>query len=200
MSGSNPLSDHPTALESAMSMNKVQRFLSVVLLAALPAAASAALKARAPAQVNFVALGPAGLRIEGKSNELQVTDRPDALVITVPLGKLDTGISLRDHHMHEKYLQTPKYPNAQLAVARNAIKFPADGQTTEGTVPATLAFHGKSKTVPVHYKASRSGKAYDVKGDLKVDFRDFGIEVPNYLGATVKPPVDVTVAFVLDET
>jgi hypothetical protein len=52
----------------------------------------------------------------------------------------------------------------------------------------------------VHYKASRNGTAYDVKGDLKVDFREFGIEIPNYLGATVKPPVDVNVAFVLDET
>ncbi|MGZ6163666.1 MAG: YceI family protein, partial [Myxococcaceae bacterium] len=92
-----------------------------------------------------------------------------------------------------------KYPNAQLAVARTAIKFPAEGQSTEGTVPATLALHGKSKTVPVHYRASRQGKSYEVKGDLKVDFREFGIEIPSYLGATVKPPVDVNVAFVLDD-
>ena len=96
--------------------------------------------------------------------------------------------------------ESQKYPNAQLAVARNAIKFPAEGQSSEGTVPATLALHGKSKTVPVHYTATRKGKAYDVKGDLKVDFREFGIEIPNYLGATVKPPVDVNVAFTLDET
>ena len=183
-----------------MVMNTTNRVLSFLLLAALPAAATAALKARAPAQVSFVALGPAGLRIEGKSNDLQVTDRPDALVVTVPLAKLETGISLRDHHMQEKYLESQRYPNAQLAVARSAIKFPTAGQTTEGTVPATLALHGKSKTVPVHYKATRNGNAYDVKGDLKVDFREFGIEVPNYLGATVKPPVDVNVAFVLDET
>jgi len=183
-----------------MVMNTTNRVLSFLLLAALPAAATAALKARAPAQVSFVALGPAGLRIEGKSSDLQVTDRPDALVVTVPLAKLETGISLRDHHMQEQYLESQRYPNAQLAVARSAIKFPTAGQTTEGTVPATLALHGKSKTVPVHYKATRNGNAYDVKGDLKVDFREFGIEVPNYLGATVKPPVDVNVAFVLDET
>lgn len=183
-----------------MNMNKTHRLLSLLLLSALPAGAGAALKARAPAQINFVALGPAGLRIEGKSNELQVTDRPDAVVVTVPLAKLETGISLRDHHMQNKYLESQKFPNAQLAVARSAIKFPAEGQTTEGTVPATLALHGQSKTVSVHYKASRQGHAYDVKGDLKVDFREFGIEIPVYLGATVKPPVDVNVAFVLDET
>jgi hypothetical protein len=52
----------------------------------------------------------------------------------------------------------------------------------------------------VHYRATRKGNAYEVKGDLKVDFREFGIEIPSYLGATVKPPVDVNVAFVLDET
>ena len=180
-------------------MRKNRRFLSVLLIAALPAIAAGALTARSPALVSFTALGPAGLRIEGKSSDLQVTDRPDALVVTVPLAKLETGISLRDHHMQEKYLETQKYPNAQLAVARGAIKFPAEGETTEGTVPATLALHGKSKTVPVHYRANRKGKSYDVKGDLKVDFREFGIEIPSYLGATVKPPVDVNVAFVLDD-
>jgi len=182
-----------------MDMPKTSHLLSILVLAALPTAAHA-LRARSPAQVSFVALGPAGLRIEGKSSELQISDRPDALVVTVPLAPLQTGISLRDHHMQEKYLESQKYPNAQLAVSRSAIKFPAQGQTTEGTVPATLALHGKSKTVPVHYRATRNGNAYDVKGDLKVDFRDFGIEIPNYLGATVKPPVDVNVAFVLDET
>jgi polyisoprenoid-binding protein YceI len=182
-----------------MTMPRPSRLLAIFFLAAVPAA-GAALKARAPAQVNFVAQGPAGLRIEGKSTDLQVTDRPDALVVTVPLVKLETGISLRDHHMQEKYLESQKYPNAQLAVARNAIKFPPEGQSSEGTVPATLALHGKSKTVPVHYRATRKGKAYDVKGELKVDFREFGIEIPNYLGATVKPPVDVNVAFTLDET
>jgi polyisoprenoid-binding protein YceI len=176
------------------------KLFSVLLLAALPAAAGAALKARAPAQVTFVAIGPAGLRIEGKSSELQVTDRPDAVVVTVPLAKLETGISLRDHHMQEKYLESQKYPNAQLAIARSALRFPAEGKPVEAIVPATLALHGKSKTVKVHYRAVRQGKAYDIKGDVKVDFRDFGIEVPSYLGATVKPPVDVNVAFVLDET
>lgn len=183
-----------------MMNKKTNRLLSLLLLATLPAAAGAALKARAPAQVSFIAVGPAGLRIEGKSSDLQVTDRPDALVVTVPLSKLETGISLRDSHMHEKYLESQKYPNAQLAVSRSAVKFPAPGQTTEGTVPGTLALHGQSKTVPVHYKATRNGNAYEVKGDLKVDFREFGIQIPSYLGATVKPPVDVNVAFVLDES
>ena len=180
-------------------MSKNRNLLSLVLVAAVPAIAAGALTARAPAKVTFIAQGPAGLTIEGKSSELQVTDRPDALVVTVPLSKLDTGISLRDHHMQEKYLESQKYPNAQLAVARTAIKFPGEGQSTEGTIPATLALHGKSKTVAVHYRASRQGKSFDVKGDLKVDFREFGIEIPTYLGATVKPPVDVNVAFVLDD-
>jgi polyisoprenoid-binding protein YceI len=170
------------------------------LALAVPSLAGAMFRSRAPAQVSFVAIGPAGLRIEGKSDQLQLTDRPDAFVVTVPLAKLETGISLRDHHMHEKYLETPKYPNAQLAVARNAIQVPADGHEVEGTVPATLALHGRTKTVSVHYRASRQAKSYNVRGDLKVDFRDFGIEIPSYLGATVKPPVDVNVAFVLDET
>src|SRR5262249_26713358 len=82
-----PISD-PLALESAMAMLRLNRRLAILLLAALPAAAAASLRARAPAQVNFIAQGPAGLRIEGKSSDLLVTDRPDALVVTVPLARL----------------------------------------------------------------------------------------------------------------
>jgi hypothetical protein len=188
------------AVQPRLKFVPMKRIAVFLLALALPSLAWAMFRTRAPAQVSFVAIGPAGLRIEGKSDQLQLTDRPDALVVTIPLAKLETGISLRDHHMHEKYLETPKYPNAQLAVARSAIRFPADGRQVEATVPATLALHGRTKTVGIHYRASRQGKTYSVRGDLKVDFRDFGIEIPNYLGATVKPPVDVTVAFVLDET
>jgi hypothetical protein len=42
-------------------------------------------------------------------------------------------------------------------------------------------------------------KAYDVQGETKVDMRDFGIETPTYLGISVKPPVDITVSFLLNE-
>ena len=128
-----------------MNMTKMNRLLSLLLLAALPAAATAALKARTPAQVSFIALGPAGLRIEGKSSDLQVTDRPDALVVTVPLAKLETGISLRDHHMREKYLESQKYPNAQLAVARTRSSFPPQDRPPRAPCPRRSPCTGRRR-------------------------------------------------------
>jgi polyisoprenoid-binding protein YceI len=174
-------------------------WVAAALTAALPCLATATLKVRGQPDVHFAAAGPAGLRIDGEGKELQISERPDALMLSIPLTTITTGISLRDRHMREKYLEVSKFPTAQLAVARSALKFPVAGQEIESTVPGTMALHGKTKTVSVHYRASRNGNALKVSGDVRLDMRDYGIETPSYLGATVKPMVDVTVAFVLDD-
>jgi hypothetical protein len=185
---------------AVLTPNSTSRaWVAAALTAALPCLATAALVVRGQPDVRFAASGPAGLRIDGEGKELQLSQRPDALTISIPLTSITTGISLRDRHMREKYLEVSKFPTAQLAIARSALKFPATAQQVDSTVPGTMALHGKTKTVSVHYRASRNGNAYSVSGDVRLDMRDYGIETPSYLGATVKPMVDVTVAFVLDD-
>jgi polyisoprenoid-binding protein YceI len=171
----------------------------VALACAVPAVVLAALQA-SQAKVSFSCTGPGGLRIEGTGSELQSEDKGDAVVIVVPMAKVTTGIGVRDTHMHEKYLETPKYPTAELVVPRPGLKFPADGASVDATAPGTMTIHGKSRPVTFHYKAVRKGKAYDVQGDVHVNMNDYGIETPTYLGITVKPPVDITVSFRLVES
>ena len=174
--------------------------LSVLVLACvLPALVYGALKA-SEGKVSFTCTGPGGLHIEGTSSELSVEARGEAVVVTVPLAPLATGIGLRDSHMHEKYLESKTYPTAELLVPRAGLQFPAEGQSVEATAPGTLSLHGTSKPVSVHYKASRHGGAYDVAGDVHIDMNDFNITVPSYLGIKVKPPVDIAVSFRLLET
>jgi polyisoprenoid-binding protein YceI len=172
---------------------------SVVAVAcALPGLVLAGFQA-SQAKVSFTCSGPGGLRIEGTGSELQAQDKGGTLLVTVPLANVTTGMSLRDTHMHEKYLEVAKYPTAVLAVPRAGIKFPTDGASVEASAPGTMTIHGASRPVTFHYKALRKGTAYDVQGDVHVNMNDYGISVPTYLGITVKPPVDITVSFRLLE-
>ncbi len=171
----------------------------VALGCALPGVVLAALQA-STARVMFSCTGPGGLHIEGTGSELLAEEKDEALVLTVPLGNVSTGIGLRDTHMREKYLETAKYPTAQLVVPRASLQFPADGASVEATAPGTLTLHGTSRPVSFHYKAAKNGATYDVQGDVRVNMNDYGITTPSYLGITVKPPVDITVTFRLLQT
>lgn len=172
--------------------------LLVLVFLVLPAAGLAAYQAQ-HAKVAFLCTGPGGLRIEGTGSELVAAARGDSLTITVPLAGITTGIGLRDNHMHGKYLESAKYPTAELVVPKAGLKFPADGASIDATAPGTMTIHGQSKPVTFHYHVARRAKAYDVQGDVRVDMRDYGIATPNYLGISVKPPVEVTVSFQLNE-
>jgi polyisoprenoid-binding protein YceI len=171
----------------------------VALLLLLPGLAFALLQS-SEAKVGFTCIGPGGLHVEGTGGELQVEDKGDVLLVTVPLTAITTGIGLRDTHMREKYLETPKYPTAELSVPRAGLKFPPEGETADGSAPGTLTLHGKSQPVSFHYRAVHKGKAYEVQADFHLNMNDFGIVTPSYLGITVKPGVDVTVSFRLLET
>ncbi len=164
-------------------------------LVGLCAIAHAALSAPTDKHVGFVASGPAGMKIEGTTSDLDLADQGDTLVITVPLANLSTGIGLRDRHMKEKYLEVPKYPAATLTVSRSALKLPAGGDKVETDVASTVSLHGQTRPVTVHYDAKRDGSSVVSHGTFRINMNDFGITVPVYLGVTVKPDVDVSASF-----
>ncbi|MFT3774306.1 MAG: YceI family protein [Minicystis sp.] len=153
--------------------------------------AAAKLNKTGSSSSGFKAAGPAGLNIEGKTSDLSVADDGTNVTITVPLGNITTGIELRDKHTKE-YLETDKYPNATLVVARSALKLPDGG---EGDAKGKLTVHGQTKDVNFHYSAKKSGDTFDVKGTTRININDFGIKTPTYLGVGVKPDVDVFANF-----
>jgi polyisoprenoid-binding protein YceI len=164
-----------------------------ILVAALfvVAQASAAWVAQGQRSASFTALGPGGLTIVGTGPDVSVTEKGDSLAISVGLATLKTGIDMRDRHMREKYLETSKYPNAVFQVDKSKLKLPSSGANVEGS----LTLHGVTKQVNVHYVASGSAKELTVSGSMHINMKDFGVNVPSYLGVTVKPDVDVTVKF-----
>jgi polyisoprenoid-binding protein YceI len=170
-------------------------FASCPFLLCISAVGHAALSSPSETKVGFLASGPAGLKIEGTTPDLTVADANGNVLITVPLANLTTGIGLRDKHMKEKYLEVGKFPSAVLTVARSALKVPANGEQVELDVPGTLQLHGVTKPVSVHYDAKADGPGLLSHGKFHINMNDYGIQVPTYLGVTVKPEVDVTASF-----
>jgi polyisoprenoid-binding protein YceI len=170
-------------------MKKLHSLLSLSAVLAIALAAHAKFSANG-GEAQFNASGPGGLKITGTTNQVNVKEDGANVVVTVALGNLDTGIALRNKHMKEKYLETDKFPNAELVVAKTAIK--ADGS---GTAQGTMKIHGKSKEVSFTYNAKKNGAAIAVDGAAHINMKEFGVEVPSYLGVTVKPEVDINVKF-----
>jgi polyisoprenoid-binding protein YceI len=170
-------------------MKKLHSVLSLSAVIAVAFAAHAKFAANG-GDVQFNATGPGGLKITGTTTQISVKEDGANVVVTVPLGNLDTGIALRNKHMKEKYLETDKYPNAELVVAKSALK--ADGG---GSATGTMKIHGKSKDVSFTYNAKKGGSGIAVDGVAHINIKEFGVEVPSYLGVTVKPEVDLNVKF-----
>jgi polyisoprenoid-binding protein YceI len=134
------------------------------------------------------------MNITGKTADMSVADDGTTVTITVPLGNIDTGISLRNDHT-KKALETDKFPNVTLAVARSALKFPAAGAESSGDAKGKMTLHGQTKDVTFHYAAKLDGDTYSITGSSHINMNDFGITPPSYLGVTVKPDTDINTSF-----
>ena len=158
----------------------------------LAATAAAALSSGGDARIVFKATGPAGLSFEGKGRDVKLKEDGNNVVVSVKIDGLATGIDLRDRHMKEKYLESGKYPFATLEVDKSKLHFP-EGSAVSGTTDGKLTLHGVSKVVKVSYKADGDRNQAKIDGSMHINMKDFKIEVPSYLGVTVKPNVDVEV-------
>jgi polyisoprenoid-binding protein YceI len=178
-----------------MKKTLIPAVLSFAFLAS--ATALAAFSHTGAAEVSFTAAGPAGLRIVGTTKQLTVKDDGSQVVVTVPLKDLDTKIDLRNKHMREKYLEVAKYPDAVLSVPRASLKLPEGGDVS-ATAGGTMTLHGQSKPVTFTYKATKQANKLAVTGTVRLNIKEFGISEPSFMGATVKPDVDVAASFAVE--
>lgn len=173
--------------------------LSLVISAfAVSAAAAEAMVldlAKANAKVDFHADGKV-LKVHGENGKakgnLAINGTTVTGKATVNMNDFTTGISLRDDHMKEKYLEVKKYPEATFEITE--IKLPAN---MSGEVPfkGNLTVHGVSKPVEGKAKLTRNGN--NVKGDIEFMTTISGhkIELPKYSGIILKDDVKVKVQF-----
>jgi polyisoprenoid-binding protein YceI len=168
-------------------------FASVLLVAG---AAAAWTRTSTASSVTFKAVMRPGGAFEGKTPELAVKEHDQVVTVVVPLRNLETGLSLRDKHMKEKYLEVETYPVTTLEVQKSALAIPDNGKSAEGDANGSFTLHGVKKDVKFHYKGACDGAGVcDVTGTFDFNFNDYGVVVPSYLGVTVKPETSITATF-----
>lgn len=131
-----------------------------------------------------VSLTPAG-SFTAHTEDIQGSAQADgdgykAASIKVKLDTLDTGIGLRTNHMRQNYLETAKYPEAEI---RNA-------KGKGGEFEGEFFLHGKSKKISGKYAASGA----TLTGKFSLDVTDFAIKEANYKGVGVENEVQVEVS------
>jgi len=97
---------------------------------------------------------------------------------TVDLTKLDAGV--RSEHMHEKYLETKKFPKAVLKLD----PMPEAG----GKFTGKMNLHGVEK--PIEGVADKSSIGWSFA--IKLNTKDFGITQASYKGITVADFIVIT--------
>lgn len=106
------------------------------------------------------------------------------------LKNLKTGLALRDRHMKGKYLEVGKYPRAVLKVNKlitkpGGVEFVGD-----------LTLKGKTRMVTGQGTLTHDKKTI-TKLDLnfQINLKEYGFEIPEYLGVTVARVVDLRVQY-----
>ncbi len=154
-------------------------------------------------KVKFLAVGkPSAIKILGEgpspTGKFQVKANKLSGTFEFELQKLSTGISLRDNHMKEKYLQVTNHPKAVLTLKDVSVP---SGSIENQPFKGELELHGEKKEVSgVASIKVVEGKTADVKAEFELKLSDFKIATPEFAGVKVADTVKVNVDTSLKKT
>lgn len=150
-------------------------------------------------QVNFLALAtPGALKISGKQSEpeslkteLKVENNQVSGTSTLKLDSLTTGISLRDKHMKDNYLEVSKFPESQFTYKK--LSLPSQLQGEKIPFEGTLKLHGIEKPISGTVKINKQDSGLRLEHEFKIKTGEFGISTPKYMSVTMGDEVVVQV-------
>lgn len=151
------------------------------------------------ATVEFLALvKPGSLRINGTGGKttgrIEIMDNSVTGELTVRLDEIKTGISLRDTHMREKFLETKKFPNAVLKITEMKLSenpFLVPVKLLAVPFKGTLNVHGIENNVNGSVDVDSTGSSVTIEAKTKTTIAAHQIEKPSYLGIKVAEDIDV---------
>jgi polyisoprenoid-binding protein YceI len=113
--------------------------------------------------------------------------------VSIDLASLDTGISLRNSEMRNRYLQTARFPNATFKSASVAgpDAIPPN-QPVDLKISGDFTLHGVTKrmTLPVRVVLLSDGRIH-ATSQFNVHMPDFDIHVPKNILVTVDDMIPV---------
>jgi polyisoprenoid-binding protein YceI len=117
--------------------------------------------------------------------------------VVVDLKTLDTGISLRNEHMRDNYLEVGKGAGYDTAALTGIDLKGLNGDAPEGkgSFSGMLTVHGVTRSVSGSAEVRKAGSGVRVKASFPVNLPDYNIPEPRYLGVGVKNTVQVDVTF-----
>lgn len=182
----------------------MKTLLGILLLFQLSAQAANLKLQSANGKTEFKALGkPSSLRIDGQGTgpEGNLEFRQEngvwksSGILRVQMKSFETGISLRDKHMKEKYLEVEKFETAELKV--ESLQLPPDfksaAKKTSFPFQGSLNLHGVTQPVQgtVELLRDETGQ-FRFQASFALQLSQFGINVPSFAGVTVADEVQVT--------
>ena len=117
--------------------------------------------------------------------------------VSMDLATIDTGISLRNQHLRENYLEVAKGDGFNKAVLSDIHLSEVGGEAFDGTTPftGTLLLHGVKHPVTGTMEIHREGEGRRVHAEFPLILTDFAVTPPEYLGVGVGSRLLVKVAF-----
>ena len=118
--------------------------------------------------------------------------------LRVDLATFDTGISLRDNHLRDNYLEVARGPDFQRAVLSSIAlddPLPDGGGRQETGFSGMLSLHGVQGEVTGEAELRRRDGRIEVRATFPVSLEEFDIPPPRYLGVGVRDTVEITVSF-----
>jgi polyisoprenoid-binding protein YceI len=175
---------------------------AVALTFALPSFANVQIVSQGQGKTEFHAVGhPSLLRINGEgaapSGKIEVNGLNAKGIVTADLSTLNTGIGLRDEHMKEKYLETQKFPKAELTIIKATLPSgwsATNPQASHIPFEGMLKLHGVEKAVTGSFDVSGNDAALNTTATFNVKMTDFNINVPKYMGISIDNEIPVTVS------
>lgn len=128
------------------------------------------------------------------SGKLATADNRQKLTqaeLVVDASSFDTGISLRNKHMREKYLEAEKFKDLRFTAATQPLPARAGA---DFDLQGTLTIKGVSRPTVAHVhvdEASPSKLAGTAR--FQVDVTQFGIPQPSFAVVKMQPVIDVVV-------
>lgn len=159
--------------------------------------------AKEDSKVEFIAIGkPSLLKINGTGGKatgaIDIDGRNMKGDIKVGIGSMTTGISLRDTHMKEKYLEVDKYPEAELKISDLVFEKDLFGEVfIQKNIPfkGKMSIHGVEKDVEGTADVDSSKSEINVSAKTKTTISAHQISIPTYMGIKIADEVQVSAEF-----
>lgn len=128
------------------------------------------------------------------------------LSASVPLSKINTGISIRDDRLNQLFFNSAVFPNIDVKASIPTELLTAESVVKQVTLPVSLTIVGNSQTVDMNLTVVKSGDIVAVSSARPVIIRAsaFGIPADNLTklaatvgGIAISDTVPVTISLVL---